>query len=401
MSPPPKVPVADAVLTFLSSVGRRSEAELYLTLFRELPKESFAVLAPGAPVVRQGVGGLVEQIRFLGELGLVAPVVLGLFDADRAAPLGERLLRRFESAQVAAEIHGSDAAGIVDTLRERLRAGVIPIVVMRSDTALDARLAWLADVTRALGTRKLVLLRRRGGLGLLAERRVALVESHQIPLEGSTVSLVNLRTDADVLAEALRGLPDSALVQAVHTLLAMHERLVVSVTSPLDLLRELFTVKGAGTLIKRGSAILRHASYAELDVPRLERLFELSFGRPLAPGYFERAPRVVFVEQEYRGAAIVFDTPIAPYLSKFAVEPLARGEGMGRDLWTRLTRELPRVFWRTRTGNPTQQWYVQMCDGFVRTPGWQLFWRDVASDQIPAMVEYAAGLADDFDAEPG
>ena len=38
---------AGVVLTFLESVGRRSEAELYLKLFRELPKESFAIIAPG------------------------------------------------------------------------------------------------------------------------------------------------------------------------------------------------------------------------------------------------------------------------------------------------------------------------------------------------------------------
>ena len=44
---------AEAVLTFLESVGRRSEAEFYLRLFRKIPKESFAIVAAEAPVVRR------------------------------------------------------------------------------------------------------------------------------------------------------------------------------------------------------------------------------------------------------------------------------------------------------------------------------------------------------------
>ena len=57
-------------MTFLESVGRRSESELYLRLFRELPKESFAIIAVESAVVRYAAGSLVEQLRFLRELGL-------------------------------------------------------------------------------------------------------------------------------------------------------------------------------------------------------------------------------------------------------------------------------------------------------------------------------------------
>ena len=77
---------ADVVLTFLESVGRRAEAELYLRLFRQLPKESFALIAPGAQVLRDGAGALVEQIRFLADLDLYAPLVVGLFDFGSATP---------------------------------------------------------------------------------------------------------------------------------------------------------------------------------------------------------------------------------------------------------------------------------------------------------------------------
>ncbi|HLV66056.1 MAG TPA: hypothetical protein VKY73_09585, partial [Polyangiaceae bacterium] len=88
---------AEVVLTFLESVGRRSEAELYLRLFHQLPKESFALIAPGGPVVRYGAGALVEQLRLLAELDLFAPLVLGLFDPESVAASLERLGRALPS----------------------------------------------------------------------------------------------------------------------------------------------------------------------------------------------------------------------------------------------------------------------------------------------------------------
>ena len=71
------------MLTFLESVGRRSEAEFYLRMFHQLPKESFAIIVPGGPVVRYALGSIVEQLRFLADLGLYATVVLGLFDPEQ------------------------------------------------------------------------------------------------------------------------------------------------------------------------------------------------------------------------------------------------------------------------------------------------------------------------------
>src|SRR5690606_11674668 len=61
---------SEVVLTFLESVGRRSEAELYLELFRKLPKASFGVIAAEATVTRHAHRSLVEQLSFLTQLGL-------------------------------------------------------------------------------------------------------------------------------------------------------------------------------------------------------------------------------------------------------------------------------------------------------------------------------------------
>jgi hypothetical protein len=397
----PLLTTAEAVLTFLESVGRRSEAELYLNLFRELPKESFALIAPGAPVIRQGLGGFTEQLRFLAELGLAAPIVLGLFDPGQAALASERVVKRASSAGIAISEHTARDEDVVGALGESLRAGRWPIVRFIDDPAesVEDRSAWVGRVAAELDSRKLVLLRRRGHLRLESERSLGLAERHQLLVDSGGLSLVNIATDAELLsANKLLRKEDAELFERIRALLASTRapRLLVSITSPLDLLRELFTVKGAGTLIKRGSAIRREASYEDLDVERLGALFGASFGSEMKPDFFQVQPLAAYVEQDYRAAAILLPTDVAPYLTKFAVGPLAQGEGLGRDLWQVVARDFPEMFWRTRADNPASAWYTSVCDGMCRLPRWHVFWRGIAPERVPEIVQHALALGDDF-----
>ncbi len=194
----------------------------------------------------------------------------------------------------------------------------------------------LGLLARDLDTRKIVLLRRRGGIAPRGDRPLELGPGHLMPSLGGWLSVVNLRTDRTALLASKR-LPkrDGELVECAGRLIDLVEPspLLVSVASPLNLMKELFTVKGAGTLVKRGTPITRHDSYATVDVPRLKALIEASFGKALAPDYFERPILAVYLDEQYRGAAIFHPGDAAAYLSKFSVEPQAQGEGVGFDLW--------------------------------------------------------------------
>lgn len=384
------------VLTFLESVGRRSEAELYLRLFRKLPKESFAVIAPGGPVVRQALGSLVEQLRFLADLGLFAPVVLGLFDPEAASFGSERLVKRLPTAGLDPRPHAMTESDLPARLKEDLTAERVPVVSFtpHEGWGFSERTTELGALACALDTRKVVLLRRRGGLALRNDR----IPGDGLRPEGR-ISVVNLRTDREGLVKARQlGKRDLELLGIAEQLIdcVVSGSLLVSVTSPLNLLQELFTVKGAGTLIKRGTEIERRASYAETDVVRLSQLLEQSFGRTLDPGFFERAPLCIYVEAAYRGAAIVHDEEPAPYLTKFAVDPEAQGEGIGNDLWQAMLRDLPRLFWRGRPDNPVNSWYQSVCDGMVRLPRWTVFFRGIEADKIPQLIARADALPSDF-----
>src|SRR5262249_28958041 len=166
-------------------------------------------------------------------------------------------------------------------------------------------------------------------------------------------------------------------------------RMFVAVTSPLLLLRELFTIRGAGTLIKRGSPIVVKRGFADVDQARLSSLLRSSFGRDLASGFFDRDIARVYVEENYRGAALVRETPLGAYLCKLAVEREAQGEGLGRDLWQLVVSDYASFFWRARPDNAILPFYLQECDGMARTDEWHVFWKGLESPHIPEAIATA------------
>src|SRR5262249_31664080 len=204
-----------------------------------------------------------------------------------------------------------------------------------------ARFAALGELAAGLRTHKLIFLARRGGLRPRGAE--------------ADLPIINLATDYDSLI-ATRALPPKQLYLLAHARALLTERvshkMLIAVTSPLQLLRELFTVKGAGTLIKRGAQVSRHKGYAEVDAGRLKALFESSFGRAPARAFFERDVSCIYLEEGYQGAALVRTTPLGGYLTKFAVTREAQGEGIGRDLWQLVVADYPTLFWRPRPLNP-------------------------------------------------
>ncbi|HEY5959541.1 MAG TPA: hypothetical protein VIV60_23455 [Polyangiaceae bacterium] len=399
--PPPTLPAtAEAVLKFLESVGRRSEAELYWRLFRELPRESFAVIAPESSLVRQSGASIAEQLRFLADLGLFAPVVMGLLEPAQATVAADRLLRRLRTAGLEAAVYDLPQPDLADAVRSELRGGQVPVLCFADRSAsLEERFEIVGQLARELGSRKLVLLRHKGALGAGLDRHFELAPGHAMPMNSDGISVVNLRTDFELLSSLnLLSSDDLQLLSGLRSLLESDwiTTLQANVTAPLALLRELFTVKGAGTLIKRGTAIARSESYLEVDRNRLKSLLETSFSRPVVPDFFEHPLLALYHEPSYRAAAIIEPSPVAPVLSKFAVDPVAQGEGMGRDIWQAFAREYPRFIWRANSNNPICSWYAWQCDGLVRAGKWTVYWRGIAADQVPAVVDEMLGRPEDF-----
>lgn len=369
---------AEAVLKFLTSVGPGSEAELYLRLFRARPAERFATLVIEREVIEQNAEQVALDVRFLGELGLFPSLVVGLEDSDSSA--ASRVCDALEREGVAFE--HLETGDPVDALTAATARGAVPVWTVPGTTHLE-RMEALARTLTGLGSDKLVFIRSQGG----------------IRLRGHRLSVVNLQTDCDTLAvepeidAETRGLV--ADCQRLVLELVPH-RILVAFTSPLELLRELFTVKGAGTLLRKGARIERHHGYEGVDVPRLCALLESSFGKPVSPRFLARPIHHAYIEEAYRGAALIMQTELGGYLSKFSVTRQAQGEGIGHDLWNAMTADYAALYWRARTENPIRAWYERQCQGRFAAGDWTIYFRGLRPEDVPLAVTRALAEPLDF-----
>ena len=380
----------DIIHRFLESVGQKADVDLYLKLFRSQRKESFAIIAADAQIVRAALDPFHFDLRILAGLGLYPVVLVGLLDARDADKQSQRILEWLLEDEVPAKVIGSGTdlpQEIQTSVRQTLEENTIPIVSLDAakELAIDDRFRLLRTLAASLESRKVIFLSTSAGI----EREGA-----------PRISLVNLSADYEHLLTT-SDLPrrHASLLRHVKILLdQLPQRMNVAVVNPLHLLRELFTVSGAGTMIRKGSRIEKHSGLGAVDRGRLTTLLESAFDRALVPGAMEDGGMVVaqaehvYLEENYLGAAILGSTDIAPYLSKFAVNRQAQGEGIGGEIWSMLTRDFPVFFWRARPSNPIVPFYVKQCDGLVRFPEWHVFWRGLAPDKIQAAIAYALAL---------
>ncbi len=379
----------EIIQRFLESVGQKADVDLYLKLFRAQSKESFAIIAADAQIVRSALDPFHFDLRILAGLGLHPIVLLGLFDARDADRQAQRVYEWLEEDQVPARVipAGSNlSTEVVATIHDATVASTIPLVSLEGakDATTEERFGHLQSLAAQLQTRKIVFLSASSGL----EREGA-----------PSISLVNLARDYErLLGKGNLSRRHNTLLRQVKTLLdRLPQRMNVAVVNPLQLLRELFTVNGAGTLIRKGSHIETHKTFDTVDRPRLRALIESAFGRPLIDaGALEHTTRSLYLEENYLGAALVSASPVASYLTKFAVERQAQGEGIGGDLWAALVRDHPCVFWRARPSNPITPWYAKQCDGLARFAEWHVFWRALPPAKIESAISYALAAPNDF-----
>jgi acetylglutamate synthase len=371
------------IVRLLENIGGRKEVNEYLRHYCSVDSERFAVVTFGPDiVVSKELDEVAGALSFLHQVGL-RPIVLV---EGRGEPGAEHPR---EAARVATQKEALElvdalealgcrsrpitsgvfvAQGVDDTpVLAAIRADQLPIIAVQATNAegrlvKTTTLAALGSLARHLQPHKIVWLAHEGSLR---------------DGKGERIDAVNLAEDFDRLRPRLAA-ADRARLEAFRDLLdALPPFSSLSVTSPAHLARELFTHRGAGTLIRRGEAVRSYASFDELDVERLRELVESCFGRALAPSYFaDKRCHRVYVSDSYRATAIVTDegADAPPYLDKYAVTSKAQGEGLGGSVWSRLRADHPRLFWRSRSDNPVNGWYFEQADGAYRSSKWTVFW---------------------------
>ena len=238
---------ARIVRRFLESVGAKADIDLYLKLHRAQRKESFAMLAPNAQIVKSALDPLHFDLRILAGLGLLPVVVLGLLEPKDAGAQAARVSEWLLEDDVPCEIVGATAIRGRDRRRRPsprsaaiVARGAIPLVSLEARRRSRPRRASACSRRwpRALETRKLVFFSRRPGLA---------------PNGGPNMPVVSLAIDTQrLLAPGALPRGQAMLLRQVKRVIeSVPQRLSVTVVNPLQLLRELFTVNGAGTLIAR------------------------------------------------------------------------------------------------------------------------------------------------------
>lgn len=430
---PPAAGMTDTrttIVRLLSNMASTKEIQQYLRRFSQLDAARFAVVKVGGAVLRDELDALVSSLSFLQQVGLTPIVVHGAgpqLDAEMHkagipkrtvddlrvtdAPvlavvrrvmrqenlrLVEALQRQgvratsIQSGVFEAQLLDRDVYGLVgkvirvdsDGIQAAIKVGSIPVIASLAETGegqiVNVNADWAAnELIKTLQPYKIVFLTGTGGL---------------LDGQGQLIDSINLSTEYDeLLAQPWLHSGMRVKIEQIHDLLmALPPSSSVSITRPSQLAKELFTHKGSGTLVRRGERVLQAASWSELDLPRLRLLIESAFGRRLAADYFERTRLYrACVSEHYRAAVILTDEDGYAYLDKFAVLDEAQGEGLGRAVWQVMREHNPRVFWRSRRGNPVNPFYYAESDGCIKQEAWKVFWYGMRDfDEIARCVEH-------------
>jgi NAT, N-acetyltransferase, of N-acetylglutamate synthase len=298
----------ETLLSFLENVGAPAEAQMYLRLFRGVPPGRFAVVLPTDAVLREGTGTFAEQLALLRSLGIFVSVAIGAFDAPTSLEVSWLFdaLRDAELPSVKI-VPGPDAFSETERAFER---GAIPVTVFRErdekspPLPTDAAIApELEEMLERVSPRKIIVLRGAGGLGPHGVGRLEIAPGHVLLGSGSGLSVINLRSDQAPLIRGgfLKPL-EVAWVRRARSLLELlwtdtGPPVTFTIASPLSLLRELFTVRGEGTLVRLGAEISRFSGFDEVNVERLGGLLESGFGKRLREGFFQRTPLEIHLEK--------------------------------------------------------------------------------------------------------
>jgi acetylglutamate kinase len=403
------------IVRLLSSMAGAKEISQYLKRFSQLDAARFAVVKVGGAVLRDELDELTSSLAFLQDVGLTPIVIHGagpqLDEELSAAGIEKRtvnglrvtspealaIVRRVFHAQnlklvEALQARDARATSIVGGVFEAnyldrevyglvgevkrvdlapihasLQAGSIPVIASLGETVGGQILNVNADfaaneLVQELQPYKIVFLTGTGGL-LDGDGRV--IDSINLSTEYETLmaqSWINggMRVKIEQIKQLLDNLPLSSSV---------------SITRPDELAKELFTHKGSGTLIRRGERVLHADAWDQIDIGRLRGLIESAFGRRLVPDYFSRTRlHRAWVSENYRAAVILTEEGGVPYLDKFAVLDEAQGEGLGRAVWQLMREAEPRLFWRSRQGNPVNAFYDAEADGCVKQDRWRAYW---------------------------
>jgi len=362
------------------AVGSKREASFYADIFQNLAPERFALIVIDTRCLTSPLlEALISDLKILSNLGLTPVLVVGALHADKTNVRiqSQRLCQALERAKVKMAKLNCASYQFISEVRSQVNAGKFVVLEM-TEYKVGFDLQTLADQLRPA---KIVFLQPSGGFQVNGER----------------LAVVNVDSPDSFPAENQLSKGQLKFIDTVKSMIGNSDtKCTYVIVSPLNLLSELFTVRGAGTMLRRGAQVKCTKSYRGTSKPALRKSIEKAFGRELLPDYIKRPISKMFLEENLRGGAIVTTLDGLPYLSKFWVAQEAQGEGIASDIWQALRKDTPAFFWRSKNNNPFNTWYMKMCEGMQVSGGWRVFWIGLRASEISGAVQAASNSANDF-----
>jgi len=372
--------IRKTVLHSLRAISSTRESAFYTNLFQQQDAARFALVVIDNRCLKNPLlDVLVSDLKILSELGLTPILVVGGMgdDLTNVRFQSARLCKALEKLSINSTKLNCASYDLLPDIKKIAAKGRIPVLEITE----AARGENLQSLCMKLKPGKVIFVQPSGGIREAGRRR-------------AVINIDKLETYPDASNLSVE---QKQIIEIVTQISAKQSKnCTYVIVSPLNFLSELFTVKGAGTMLRRGARITAYSSYDDVKLGRLKTSIETAFDRELVDNYFAKAPLSVFLEENYRGGAILTQMAGLPYLSKFWVTHEAQGEGIARDIWQVLVDAKEAFFWRTRKDNPFNDWYMKMCDGMQVSGDWRVFWIGLQAPEIPSAINAAASATIDF-----
>ncbi len=362
--------------------GSSPDCLVYLKEFRSMQKASFLIISADADAFTIHGELILSELNLLRRLGL-SPVVyisseihdyLNIFYSTKISWKKSRSEKILQAARI--ELNSRLKANVEKSIREKR----IPFVIDENPKSEFQRILSLQQI---LGSVKSIHI---------LENQEFITEKTGKPLSNISLSRdMQSLMDSDDLS-----LAGKKLLKSSSEILNEAEKLKsISFITGENLIRELFTIKGSGTYIRRGTEI-DILKDRETERKKLSELLEKAFRKKIKKKFLKTGFHSVIMEKNYRGAAIMKKNRYGFLLSKFAVDEIARGEGIGRDIWDIMKNHYSSVFWRSKKENTLNKWYVKEADGHCKLEKWNVYWINMDVKCIPGICRYLARLEEDF-----
>lgn len=427
------------VRQLLGAMTEGKEVRAWLKQFGQLERSRFAIIKIGGGTLQTESKTICAAMAFLQKLGLAPVIVHGggpqidaaLSRADIKTPRVDGLRVTSEQAMpvIASALHQAALGFVSDLNYAGVHASFCPPETVTA-RLLNAERYGLVGEPLTVDTDYISGIANKGMLPILTSvaltpdgqvvninadtlvRHIALELQPQkiifltptggmLDENGELVSVVHLATEYEQLKdeEWLAGGMKLKLQQIKELLDGLPLSASAAITRPEQLVRELFTHSGSGTLVRRGEEIRVVTRKDALDRKRMTSLIERAFGRTLITPYWDDLPfAFAIVSDSTRAAAVVARHNGKLYLDKFAVLEEARGEGLGAAVWHKLCDKASNFFWRSRIGNPVNPFYFAHAEGAVRTAPWHVFWRGAVDWQnLQEHVNVLGALPESFE----